>query len=203
MRYLFLLLFLTTNTLAFSKNSISNDIRKLKKMKNKHNKIITNLVYKTSKKYELNPKIILAILKLESNFEQSGMNKYKCDGKKECGDFSIAQINYKTWKKSANLNLDKLKSNNAYAIDKMGWILSDIRKRHPKDKLWFLRYHSRNYLLRIRYLKILERYFAKISYELDYDAIDQLHQLAVMKHGWRRVLAIYRKTPSIPPLIQY
>ena len=201
-----LILFISLNSFGveYSKEEINRDIKKLKKMKSAHRKKITNLIHKASVKYQINPKIMLAIIKVESNFEQSGMNKYKCKkNDSHCGDFSIAQINYKTWKNKLSLDIHKLKSNNAYAIDKMGELLSKIKKNRPNDKLWFLRYHSGSYLFKIRYLKLVERYLKRINFKLDFLAKEELLRKAVYKYGWKRVLALYTHIPSVDPLIKY
>jgi hypothetical protein len=203
MKLFIILLLLSFNSFSFSIDDVSYDLKRLKRMRKIHNKIISKLVYNTAKKYDIDYKIILSILKLESNFEQSATNKYKCEEDNSCGDYSIAQINYKTWKDALDLDLHKLKSSNAYAIDKMGEILSIVKKRNKDDELWFLDYHSRNVLFQIRYLRLLEYSLKKVYYPICYDHKENLLRRAVTIYGWKKVLALYTKIPSVDPLIKY
>lgn len=203
MKYFIFLFLITFNALSFTQKDVRSDIHKLKRMKNKHRIIISKIIYKTAKKYNIDYKIILAILKIESNFEQSAINKYKCKKDNSCGDYSIAQINYKTWKDILQLDIQKLKSSNAYAIDKMGKILSIIKKRRKSKSLWFLDYHSRNVLFQIRYLRMIERNLNRLYYPLSYDHKERLLRRAVTIYGWKKVLALFTKIPSVDPLIKY
>lgn len=99
-------------------------------------------LYQTSKKYSIDPKIMVAIIATESNFNNAAVSV--------SGDISLAQINTKVWDVEFNrLGLGKidkklLKKDEAYALNKMGKILSILKTRHAKkDSKWYAVYHSR------------------------------------------------------------
>ena len=109
--------------------------------KDKREKIASAL-YQTSKKYAVDPKIMVAIISTESNFNNDAVST--------SGDISLAQINTKVWDlEFARLGLHKinmklLKKDEAYALNKMGTILSILQKRHgKKDSKWYAIYHSK------------------------------------------------------------
>jgi hypothetical protein len=96
-----------------------------------------------SKKENIDPRIILAILDRESSFNQDAVNPVS-------GDISIAQINPRVWtptrfkdKIGHEMNHKRLKKDEAYAISRMCLILSYLKRTFGhKDKWWFARYHS-------------------------------------------------------------
>lgn len=107
----------------------------------KRNQIALAL-YQTSKKYAIEPKIMVAIISTESNFDNSAVSV--------SGDLSLAQINTKVWDAEfERLGLGKidkklLKADESYALNKMGKILSILKNRHAKkDAKWYAVYHSR------------------------------------------------------------
>lgn len=125
-----------------SVNSISKMIKVVQPdlEKNERNRIAYNL-YNTSKKYNVDPKIMIAIIGTESDFRNHKVST--------TGDLSMAQINPKVWNKEfermglAKLNMKKLKKDEAYALTKMAEILTILKQRHAKkDTKWFARYHS-------------------------------------------------------------
>jgi hypothetical protein len=99
-------------------------------------------LYQSSKKYAVDPKLMVAIISTESDFNNAAVSV--------SGDLSLAQINTKVWDVEFNrLGLGKidkklLKKDEAYALNKMGKILSILKKRHEKkDSKWYATYHSR------------------------------------------------------------
>lgn len=103
---------------------------------------IAAALYHTSNKYSVDPKIMVAIIATESNFNNAAVSV--------SGDISLAQINTKVWDVEFNrLGLGKidkimLKKDEAYALNKMGKILSILKARHAKkDAKWYAIYHSR------------------------------------------------------------
>lgn len=194
--------------------TIQKKLKKLKPMKYKFNKKISRYIADYSKMYDVDPLLLLSILKIESNFEQSATNYNGCkyvDNKKNCGDYSIAQINFLIWQKefkkikntkrypkiTQGLNIEKLKKSNKYGIETMAKILYVLKIRHSHyDSLWYTRYNSGNTLKRIRYLRLMETAFRKIKYPINYEAKEKLLLKAVKRHGWKKVMAIYTKIPS-------
>jgi hypothetical protein len=121
-------------------------------------KKIAIALYQTSRKYGVDPKIMIAIIATESNFNNSVVSS--------SGDLSLAQINTKVWDMEfARLGLDKineklLKKDEAYALNKMGKILSILKARHAKkDAKWYAIYHSKT-------KKHKERYDGKVQSHL-------------------------------------
>lgn len=108
-------------------------------------------IHTYAEKYQIDPYLMLALIKVESDFNQSAVSN--------TGDYSLAQINYDVWKrelgsKGIKLDMTKLKNNHSYAIEKMAIILKLLKTRHShKDKLWYGRYHSNTKKYKSRYLK--------------------------------------------------
>jgi hypothetical protein len=131
-------------------NPISRKIASISKMikavqpdlNDKKREQIAKALYQTSKKYEVDPKLMVAIIATESNFNNAAVSV--------SGDLSLAQINTKVWDVEFDrLGLGKidkklLKKDEAYALNKMGKILSILKARHSKkDTKWYAIYHSR------------------------------------------------------------
>ncbi len=102
---------------------------------------IAKTLYNTTKKYKVDPKLMIAIIGTESDFVNSKVST--------TGDLSLAQINTEIWNKEfvrlglKQLNSKLLKKDEAYALNKMAEILTIIKARHGKnDTKWFARYHS-------------------------------------------------------------
>ena len=108
-------------------------------------------VHTYAEKYQIDPFIMLALIKVESDFNQEAIS--------ETGDYSLAQINFKVWQKelsSKGIKLDysKLKKNHTYALEKMAIILNILKTRHAKkDNNWYGRYHSNTKKYKNKYLK--------------------------------------------------
>lgn len=145
-----LILSTTAQPLSFNKNDIdANHIKLIAKMIGKiqpelkeiNKKRIAKSIYNTTKKYKIDPKLMIAIIGTESDFVNSKVST--------TGDLSLAQINTDIWNKEfvrlglAQLNSKLLKKNEVYALSKMAEILNIIKARHAKkDSKWFARYHS-------------------------------------------------------------
>lgn len=141
-------------------------ISKLIKMPELQRKRIAVLINMASLEYNLDPKLFLAIIYVESRFDQNATNK--------TGDFSLAQINYKVWKKGfpklnlGHLNFTKLKEDEAYAIYRMAQILSYLKENFSKkDPYWFALYHSATPKFKQKYIQLLKNPIKKIqSYDI-------------------------------------
>lgn len=102
---------------------------------------IAKSLYSTTRKYKIDPKLMVAIIGTESDFVNEKIST--------TGDLSLAQINTVIWNKEfVRLGLNKLnpkllKKDEAYALNKMAEILNILKVRHAKnDSKWFARYHS-------------------------------------------------------------
>lgn len=128
---------------AYNISNISKMIEAVEpQLNDKKREEIALALYQTSKKFAVDPKIFVAIISTESNFNNSAVSV--------SGDISLAQINTKVWDvEFQRLGLGKidkklLKADEAYALDKMGAILSLLKARHAKkDAKWYAIYHSR------------------------------------------------------------
>lgn len=101
---------------------------------------IAQSIIKHTEDNHIDYKLLLSILKVESDFNQKTISK--------TFDYSLAQINYDIWvtefKKEKNIILDKnkLKHDIDYSINMMTQIISILEKRHSQDPYWYARYHS-------------------------------------------------------------
>lgn len=97
-------------------------------------------IYDNSEKYNIPKKVLLSIIKIESNFKSTKVSS--------TGDYSIVQINLKIWNKEfkrlglPSIDKNRIVKSDNYAISRMCIILNIIKSRHSKDKQWYARYHS-------------------------------------------------------------
>lgn len=134
--------FTATDVTRNNVNLISKMIKVVQpELVNKDRNRIAYSLYLTTKKYNIDPKLMIAIIGTESDFVNSKVST--------TGDLSLAQINTEIWNKEfVRLGLDKLnpkrlKKDENYALSKMAEILTILKKRHAKnDSQWFARYHS-------------------------------------------------------------
>ncbi|MGZ3789816.1 MAG: transglycosylase SLT domain-containing protein [Bacteriovorax sp.] len=136
--------------LSFGAKDITrNSVNRISKMikvlqpdlnKNARNRIAYSL-YMTTKKYKVDPKLMIAIIGTESDFRNEKVSS--------TGDLSLAQINPDIWNKEfirmglKKLNPKRLRKDEVYALSKMAEILNILKARHSKsDNKWFARYHS-------------------------------------------------------------
>lgn len=124
---------------------------------------IAALVSAESLRTGISAAIMLAILKTESDFNQTAVSS--------TNDLSIAQINPRVWGKGdrffkitkKHLNVARLKRDDAYAIYCMSEILRFLKAKHSKnDKWWFARYHSANPVYKEPYKRKLKFHLQKI-----------------------------------------
>lgn len=119
-------------------------------------------LYLTTKRYKIDPKLMIAIIATESDFDNTKIST--------TGDLSLAQINTEIWNKEfVRLGLDKLnskrlKKDENYALSKMAEILNILKSRHAKkDSQWFARYHSHTKKYKNLYSSKVERRMRMIA----------------------------------------
>lgn len=135
---------------------ISKMIKAIKPQINEYKSLkIAHTLYNTSKKYNVDPKIMIAIIDTESDFDNTKIST--------TGDLSMAQINTDIWNKELKrmklpeIDSKKLKTDEHYALNQMAMILSILKTRHSqKDGIWYARYHSHT-------KKFKKVYFAKVD----------------------------------------
>lgn len=141
--------------------SVSGKIRKLGFKDSASTRKIAFYVNQESSRHEISPGLILAMMKVESSFNQNAVSA--------SGDISVAQINIKTWNqefKRLNRRLidsKRLKGDPAYAIARMAEILSIIKAKRVNDKDWYSVYHSKTPSIRMAYLKRVKKELALIE----------------------------------------
>lgn len=139
-------------------NIICNDILKLSPSLNlEHCNTIGEIINKYSNEYSIDYKIVLAIFKVESNFNEKAVNYASCD-------FGIGQIN------SLNMihykiDLGKHMTNLDYAIHNTYVILKETKVKYFKrEKDWFTRYHSYTEKYRRIYYDKLKPHLERLDY---------------------------------------
>lgn len=124
---------------------------------------IAKSIIKHSNDKKIDFRILMSILKVESDFKQSKVS--------HTGDYSLAQINYATWSgelnrvKKIKLNKEKLKVDIDYSIRMMTEILQVLEKRHQKDPVWYARYHSGTPSLKLKYSNKVDMALGSIKLE--------------------------------------
>ena len=123
---------------------------------------IAHALYNTSKKYNIDPRVMIAIIDTESDFDNTKIST--------TGDLSLAQINTDIWNKELKrlklpiIDAKKLKVDEKYALNQMAFILSILKIRHGQtDGIWFARYHSHTKKLKKQYYAKVETRMRKIA----------------------------------------
>lgn len=136
-------------------NKVDEAIDKIISIPDNERKRYAVLISLAAKKYDIDPRIMISILKVESDFRQHAVS--------HTGDYSVAQINFKVWSRNFNkmdrapLKYEKLIEDEAYSIFRMAEILNILQKQHAKtDVHWFARYHSSTPKFKNIYIKKLQ-----------------------------------------------
>lgn len=129
-----------------------------------YSRTLAQAIVAKSKKHNVSPKILTAMLMQESSYQISAKG-LKCGisittGEKDCVvvDYGIGQINHKTIK---NFNFDekKLLSDVEYSIEAAAIVLADFKRMYGKKEVDFwTRYNSSNPTARHAYKKLVARY---------------------------------------------
>jgi soluble lytic murein transglycosylase-like protein len=124
--------------------------------------VFANQLSQVAKKYNIDPKIMIAIIDTESDFDNTKISN--------TGDISLAQINLKIWNKELKrlklpaIDEKKLIKNEAYALSQLARILAILKNRHSnKDRKWFARYHSQTKKYKSLYSLKVELRMRKIA----------------------------------------
>lgn len=143
--------------------SIAKMIKAIKPNLNDYKALqIANNLFNTSKKYKLDPKVMIAIIDTESDFDNTKIST--------TGDLSLAQINTAVWNKELKrmklpgIDSKLLKTDEKYALNQMAMILSILKNRHAKkDGIWYARYHSHTKKFKNLYYAKVETRMRKIA----------------------------------------
>ena len=120
---------------------------------------VSKAVLSSSRKWKIDWRVIVSILRQESSFRADPDNCLK----KSCKDFGIGQINFKTWGKTLGLSKKLLVKNIEYNIDTTAHILSIVKKGHESDKYWYSRFHSFTKSHRYIYLSYVKPIHTRVN----------------------------------------
>lgn len=153
--------------LALSSQAQAKDVKTLKeamttmmddKSYDKYTAIAQSIL-KHSKTYNVDPMFVVALLRTESSFDQFAVSS--------TGDLGIGQINPNVWGdefirlKRKPLNIERLKKDQDYAIQRTVEILSLIKKE--SDPKWIGRYHSKTPSLKAAYFEKIQNQINKVT----------------------------------------
>lgn len=136
---------------------------------------IAQQLVSTSIEHDIDYRILTSIIVQESKFDQGSISS--------SGDVALVQINYEIWKPefdalNLDLNKDKLKKDEKYALWAMGVILSTIKKRYAdKDPYWFARYHNNKQKRKFGYATLVNSHFLKFNQNQVADVISKIDLL--------------------------
>jgi len=116
----------------------------------KYAKRIARVVFIECRKANIDPRIVIAILKQESNYKLNAVNK-------RSADYGIAQINRNTIK-SMRLNKTKLLTDLEYSVHAAVEVLSLVKRYSNGDSKWWARYNSRHLNKKNKYYVAVSRY---------------------------------------------
>jgi soluble lytic murein transglycosylase-like protein len=124
---------------------------------------ISNKIYKYSKKYGVDSRILTAILRQESNFNLQAKGCHfgideNFEEKTVCSDFGMSQIYIKTAKRYG-FDIKRLTEDVGYSIECGAIVLKDIKKRYgEKENNYWSRYNALSKTKRELYEKLVGRY---------------------------------------------
>lgn len=104
---------------------------------------LSKIIYKEAQRYDLDPNIITAILRQESNFEPV-RTCYIVHRHKSCEitcDYGVSQIN-SIWLQKWGLDPAELTENDAMNIHVAARVLSIIRRQFGAEDFWMSRYNT-------------------------------------------------------------
>lgn len=174
--YLFLFLSVSCWGADAVKNPIYNAIITLNKKIDKRDALkYSNIIYKYSKDYKIDPFLVVAISRQESYLNLNSVRQVEHSGiyfdkesnkfikKIELTDFCMMQIN-KSNVISKKLNPDKLLNDPDYCIHEGMKILSYFKKLYGSETDWWTRYNSPNDKHRKIYKEYVLSHYNKISH---------------------------------------
>lgn len=114
---------------------------------------LATLIRKAAKEYEVDKKLLTAILIQESRLELEAINCHT----NGC-DFGVSQINWKTAKKM-NISIPRLLTDLEYSIISGARVLADFKRMYGKtDKEYWTRFHSPTLERREGYKQLVMRF---------------------------------------------
>jgi len=140
---------------------------------------LSNIIHKTTKKYNLDPVIFSAILAQESMYKITAKNcttglvkvnivddedgitllgEVRYTKNTVCTDFGIGQIYYKT-ANSYGFDINRLTNDLDYSIEAAAIVLEFFKTTYSsKEETWWTRYNASNKVARGKYKKLVNRF---------------------------------------------
>ena len=139
-------------------------LRNSPKLDKKYALKVSDIIYKYSKLYKINPFLISAIFSQESRYNNKAIN-YTTGLSKDFKpvrvgmDYAIGQINFRTAIRY-DIQIEHLTDNLEYSIQSAIKILSGFKKRYGKtDQFWWTRYNASSRHHREKYKEDVLRWF--------------------------------------------
>jgi len=133
-------------TLKYSLDQNKNDMKRIELLKFKEKVVkkkyplfskISEVVYKKSLKYDVNPDLVLALIEIESSFKPFAVSSQ--------GAYGLMQINYKVWKNELHIDSSKI-FNIDYNVDLGVRILKMYLSESRGDIMRALHLYNNGYL---------------------------------------------------------
>ncbi len=133
-------------TLKYSLDQNKNDMKRIELLKFKEKVVkkkyplfskISEVVYKKSLKYDVNPDLVLALIEIESSFKPFAVSSQ--------GAYGLMQINYKVWKNELHIDSAKI-FNIDYNVDLGVRILKMYLSEARGDIMRALHLYNNGYL---------------------------------------------------------
>jgi hypothetical protein len=169
--FLIINLSLIFNTIAETNINTYSTILRLNPRVNKtFAKKVSREINKYSKRYGLDPYLMVAIITQESRFNMGAKNcTVGLNGRQEedriCYDFGLIQLNY-TNIKNMEIDLDRLMIDSNYAVEIMAKMIHDNKRRYGKkeSRTYWTRYNASNKFQRFLYQRLVCRYYVGNNY---------------------------------------
>jgi hypothetical protein len=129
---------------------------------------LASIITKWSRYYGLDPFLVSAIIRQESNFEPNQqVCIYSQYYKRTFCDHGISQIN-DIWIKPLNLSRAALVTDDHYNVSIMTKILAKVRDQYANDKEWYGNYHDSRPKYKSAWLKSVHQWYAMLYTTMQY-----------------------------------
>ena len=124
---------------------------------------IAKTIVKATSRTTLDPYLVAAILRQESNFQHNlKVCVYNERVHRTVCDYGIAQIN-ELWIRPLRLNTSRLQHSDAYNVGVMVSILQSLSEQHRDQKFWYGYYHDSRPKYMNEWLRLVNHFYLKSS----------------------------------------
>jgi hypothetical protein len=127
-------------------------------------RFLAKTIDKEARSAEIDPDILVVILRQESNFKNAAINSYIIYKEKACfahSDLGISQVS-EDWVDRWFLDREKLINDDVYNIHVGVRVLKGIKKEFGEESQWWTRYNSSSEKPRAIYANFLNGFFDKL-----------------------------------------